>query len=293
MIVDYSEFKNILNKKLFENGFSDLLCKIADNPDRYIGLFRPTRAKTKLIQNITQSHEIKFGDALEVLVEIYFQRIGFELLPKRIVLDNGEVLSLDQLFRKGKTIYLIEQKVRDDHDSTKKRGQFNNFEDKYYWVSKQYNDHCVIPIMWFVDPSLRKNYRYYTYEMDKMAHDYGCSPCLFYGNELFAENGGIEEFPHSIYNEILNYLKIWKEELPDMPEVNFDIDSVNNFQEIRDIKSSIFRKLLDNEDIITQIFPILFPEKKVLSLLRDHFATQGGIINQTIATKIHNACQLY
>lgn len=138
MIVDYSEFKNVLNKKLFENGFADLLCKIADNPDRYIGLFRPTRAKTKLIQNITQSHEIKFGDALEVLVEIYFRKIGFELLPKRIVLDNGEVLSIDQLFRKGNTIYLIEQKVRDDHDSTKKKGQFSNFEDKYYWVSKLY-----------------------------------------------------------------------------------------------------------------------------------------------------------
>lgn len=293
MIVNYIEFKNILNKKLFENGFADLLCKIAENPDRYIGLFRPTRAKTKLIQNITQSHEIKFGDALEVLVEIYFSKIGFKLLPKRIVLDNGDVLSIDQLFQTDKTIYLIEQKVRDDHDSTKKKGQFSNFEDKYWAVSELYGDHMVIPIMWFIDPSLRKNHRFYAAEMEKMANDYGCTPYLFYGEELFAENGGIQVFPLAIYDEISNHLKSWKEELPDMPEVNFDIDYVNNFEEIRDIKSSIFRKLLDNKDVITQIFPILFPEKKVLTLLRKYFQNKGGVINQTIATKIDRACLLY
>ena len=293
MIVGYLEFKEILNKKLFENGFSDLLCKIAENPDRYIGLFRPTRAKTKLIQNITQSHEIKFGDALEVLIERYFEKMGFTILPKVIQSIYGDIFHIDQLFRNQKTVYLIEQKVRDDHDSTKKKGQFNNFEEKYEVISRLYPDCIVIPIMWFIDPSLRKNHRYYAGEMEKMAKDYGCSPQLCYGDELFAEAGGIEAFPLSIYQEILDYLKIWKEELPEMPEINLDLDYKRSFEEIKAIKSSVYRKLLNNEEIINQIFPIIFPEKKVLRLLIQYFQNQDSVIERTIAQKINQACLMY
>lgn len=65
MILEYNYFADKLNNRLFEGSSADLLDKIVKNPDRYIGLFRPTKPKTKLIQNITQSHEIKFGDALE------------------------------------------------------------------------------------------------------------------------------------------------------------------------------------------------------------------------------------
>lgn len=100
MIVDFDFFKNHLNEKLFESSYSDLLRKIADNPERYIGIFRPTKPKTKLIQNITQSHEIRFGDALEDMFELYFERIGFQLMTKRFRIESGEELSIDQLFSK-------------------------------------------------------------------------------------------------------------------------------------------------------------------------------------------------
>ncbi|MBQ6682598.1 MAG: hypothetical protein IJM74_00640, partial [Bacteroidales bacterium] len=76
MILEYDFFKSQLNSKLFEDSYSDLLRKIAENPERYIGLFRPTKPKTKLIQNITQSHEIRFGDALEYIFERYFEACG-------------------------------------------------------------------------------------------------------------------------------------------------------------------------------------------------------------------------
>lgn len=156
MIVDFFEFKKILNAKLFENSYSDLLRKIADYPERYIGIFRPIKPKTKLIQNITQSHEIRYGDALEAIFEIYFQKIGFEIIEKRIRSMSLEELSIDQLFKKEGTIYLIEQKVRDDHDSTKKKGQFDNFVNKYEAVKYSNQDCKVVPIMWFIDDSLKK-----------------------------------------------------------------------------------------------------------------------------------------
>ena len=38
----------------------------------------------------------------------------------------------------NKNIFLIEQKVRDDHDSTKKRGQYNNFINKIRAIKNKY-----------------------------------------------------------------------------------------------------------------------------------------------------------
>lgn len=47
-IMNYQEFKKILNEIIFEKSKADLLEKISNSPNRYIGLFRPT--------NLTKSH---------------------------------------------------------------------------------------------------------------------------------------------------------------------------------------------------------------------------------------------
>ncbi|MGP1515817.1 MAG: HpyAIV family type II restriction enzyme [Bacteroidales bacterium] len=184
MILDYEHFKQSLHVKLFENNYSNLIRKIAENSQIYVGLFRPTKPKTKLIQSITQFHEIRFGDALEFIFERYFSAVGFELHEKRIYLNDKE-LNIDQLFSKGNILYMIEQKVRDDHDSTKKVGQFANFENKYYALTLKYPNFEIIPIMWFIDDSLIKNKNFYLQEMQKLQEDYQCISYLFYGEELF------------------------------------------------------------------------------------------------------------
>ena len=285
-LIDYNYFQESLNKKLFEDSYSDLVRKIAENPERYIGLFRPTKPKTKLIQNITQSHEIRFGDALEYIFERYFEQLGFKLLNKVVEDNEGNALNIDQLFQKGNTIYMIEQKVRDDHDSTKKRGQFDNFENKYSVVSSIYRDETVVPIMWFIDDSLTKNRGYYQPEMDRMSSDYGCHAYLFYGSQLFDRYGGISDISADMWDETLEYLQRWKETLPDMPEINFDLNAKDVFDEIKSLNTSIYRKLLDNNDIIDQIFPIIFPEHTVLRMLRDYFNSRYEPIYHTLARKI-------
>ena len=79
----YNKFKNILDKEIFNNSKKDLLEKISKNPDRYIGLFRPTKAKAKILQNLLQSNEIRFGDALEKLFGEYFTELGYKNLNKK------------------------------------------------------------------------------------------------------------------------------------------------------------------------------------------------------------------
>jgi len=122
----YLQASSILNRHIFEGDKPALLTNIAERPERFIGLFRPTRPKAKLLQNLLQSHEIRFGDAIEELLKSILKDLGYTILPNRLQNSSGDSLSLDQYFTDGTTFYFIEQKVRDDHDSTKKRGQIRN-----------------------------------------------------------------------------------------------------------------------------------------------------------------------
>ncbi len=54
---------------------------------------------------------------MEDIITWYISAIGYENLDKHI----SDSLKADQLFRNENVIFLIEQKIRDDHDSTKEQ----------------------------------------------------------------------------------------------------------------------------------------------------------------------------
>jgi Holliday junction resolvase-like predicted endonuclease len=197
--MNYDKFETIFNKEIFERSKPKLIETIAKEPNRYIGLFRPTKPKGKLLQNLLQSHEIRMGNAFEVLLEAYFEILGYKILQKKF---PDEKLDIDQCFKNSDKIYFIEQKMRDDHDSSKKRGQKENFEKKLNLMIKKYGDKNLTGIFYFIDPDLRKNENYYQDELSKMKKDYKTELYLFYGKELF-------EFikSPSVWDEILDYLK--------------------------------------------------------------------------------------
>lgn len=76
MILTYEFFVEKLNEKIKSDAdfCYELLKNVIDNPHRYTGIFRLSNAKTKLIQNVTQSREIKFGDFMEDIVTIYIEK---------------------------------------------------------------------------------------------------------------------------------------------------------------------------------------------------------------------------
>ena len=278
MILEYDSFQKCLNEKLFEDSYSDLIRKIAENPERYIGIFRPTKPKTKLIQNITQSHEIRFGDALEFIFERYFEACGYTLHQKKIKASDNTELNIDLLFSIDDKLFMIEQKVRDDHDSTKKVGQFDNFKKKYTSLIFLYPNHQIIPIMWFIDDSLKKNKRFYESKMELMTQQYNnCSPRLYYGRQMFSAPDGIADFNEEIWTETFSHLTRWKQELKDMSEINFDKNADTVFEEIKDLPLKIFEKIIDNLDVRSQIFPILFPENLVPEMLINYFYSKKDI----------------
>ena len=237
--VNFNKFKEILNGEVFERSKADLLEKISYKPERYVVLFRPTKPKAKVLQNLLQSQEIKFGDAFEKLIESYFIENGFIILPEKISGEKvNELLIIDQYFKIKEKIYFIEQKIRDDHDSTKKRGQIDNFEKKLIAVQKIYKDkgNEITGIIYFVDPDLMKNKNYYEKELISLSECYKINTYLFYGKDIFS----YLKVPY-MWNEIVEHLKNWKTVVPDLPEVAFN--------EIKDLSIAVFRKLLSNDEV--------------------------------------------
>lgn len=205
MTITYEEFCYFLEKyiKEGEEFYINLLKTIIDNPSRFCGLFRLTNARTKLIQNVSQSKEIKFGDMFEEVVTQYIDRLGYKNYPKNLGKDeDGDELNVDQYFTDGKIIFMVEMKIRDDHDSTKKRGQYSNFKKKINLLRKKHPNSHIDASMWFVDDSLIKNKRYYEEEMSKETYN-NVTLHLYYGKDFFASLNEGEK----AWNELMEYLK--------------------------------------------------------------------------------------
>jgi len=264
----YEDFANLFNRTIFEKSKPDLLKKITACPARYVGLFRPSKPKAKIIQNLLQSHEIRFGDAFESLVEKYLAESGYTIQEKKFFDSAGARLSVDQVFSKGGSMFFAEQKIRDDHDSTKKRGQIENFEKKIDAIMAKHKDSEIKGFFYFVDESFSKNHRFYKAEIAGLSRDYGIALQLVYGSALFDKLGHGRVWP-----EMLGHLKMWKQRIPELPEINFDKNPQASFDEIKQLEPGTYRKLFSNRDL-DELLCVLFPEGETLRLLAGYFAQQ-------------------
>ena len=259
-ILEYKDFVDELKLTVYKNAKADLINKVASNPDRYIGIFRPTSPELKLIQNITQSHEISFGDFIEDIITNYLGKY-YTNLPKRANYQGEEIL-FDQLFEYNNKIIMIEQKMRDDHDSTKKRGQFENFLKKVSYLKETYPDKNIEAGMWFVDQSLVKNRKYYLQKIEENQNN-GAKLNLFYGDEFTKY---LEK--ETIWDEMTEYLLQWKMSEDSKIELNFEKDWEETKQELlENVSKNSWKKIINNKDVVKEILPILFPSGKYKEIL--------------------------
>lgn len=292
--LQYDEIRDIFNNKIFEKGKANLLKSLASSPHRYVGIFRATKPQTKIIQNITQSHEIKFGDAFEILIRKAFETLGYVALNTRMVDDNNKYVDLDQLFEFNNKIIFIEQKLRDDHDSTKKKGQIDNFGIKIELLKEKYSNKDITSYFYFVDDSLRKNKKFYLEEIQKLKGDLSLEINLCYGSELFQKEGVSQIWE----DDIVSFLHKWRKDLPSFPELNFDLNYQETFDEIKGIKPLLFEKIFGNNEILDEIFPIIFPENKTLQLLATYFYEKSSCLSETAKeqnryAKLHSSLKAY
>lgn len=261
MIITYDEFYNSLTKHIQagDDFYLTLLITIIEQPERYCGLFRLSNARNKLIQNITQSREIKFGDFIEELATEYIARLGYINFDKDLGQDeNGDELNVDQFFTDGTILYLVEMKVRDDHDSTKKRGQYQNFHKKIDLIRKKYPDKHIDASMWFMDSSLHKNKNYYFQQMKDEKLD-NVTLHLYYGSQFFEslKNG------KQAWDEFISILIKYRQE-----HANDDI-TIPNFGTSEEIYKALLR-LPEN------LWKKLMSDKEIYCLLRKELFSTGN-----------------
>lgn len=269
MSISYDNFTAKLNERIKSDEvfYYDLLITVINNPSRYTGFFRLSNAKTKLIQNVTQSREIKFGDFMEEIVTDYIEQMGYTNLNKNIGTDDeGNDLSADQVFKLGDKVYLIEQKIRDDHDSTKKRGQYENFRKKYLLLKRQYPRCTIDASMWFIDDSLKKNKKYYKGRAAAETTT-GIDIHILYGIELFEEVFNRVD----VWEELCSYLARNKrersEEILTVPDFDTSEEMLQALKKLKQEEPKIFKKLLSNKPQYIQLRNELFPTGKNLTIV--------------------------
>jgi hypothetical protein len=254
--MDQAEIFAILNHHVFATEKAYLIRNIAENPERFVGVFRSTTPRLKLTQNLLQSREIRFGDALEVVVRRILESIGFENLPRTITPVDGKPMDLDQYVTTltQDHFYLIEQKVRDDHDSSKKTGQIENFRHKLRHLKTQHGDKLV-GIMWFIDPLLSKNKPYYNNELQSLSAELQIPIYLFYNGEFFDYlTGSTAE-----WELLAKALLIWRDNVP--KDVNLDCDSPDDLEELLKVQPLVWYKLVANDQLWSSgVVSVVFPK---------------------------------
>jgi hypothetical protein len=277
--VNNEQLAEILNRHVFNEAKPSLLKSIADNPDRFVGVFRSTTPQLKLIQNLLQSREIRFGDAMEEVMASLFQEMGFMLLPKSFVSEQEEEMSCDHYLHNqtSDSYYLIEQKMRDDHDSSKKRGQFKNFRDKLAFLQRIHGT-SLVGIMYFIDPSLGKNKNYYIGSMQNLFSELGIEIHLFYNGELFNYFNRPD-----LWEQLIDGLRSWRNRLGGELDLNFDKDPAASIRDLSNVSLGTWSKLLANESLwVNGVISTLFPEGRTLTLQLDLFVQ--ALSEETIRT---------
>ncbi|MDD5904388.1 MAG: hypothetical protein PUC64_05430 [Clostridium sp.] len=259
-MIAYEEFISKLNERIKEDAdFNfELLETVIKNPNRYTGIFRLSNARTKLIQNVTQSREIKFGDFMEGIITEYIRRMGYKNLEKNIGVDtDGNALSADQVFKQGNTIYLIEQKIRDDHDSTKKRGQYDNFRKKYTLLKTQNPNDTIEATMWFIDDSLIKNRNYYLSEAASSTAE-GINIRILYGSELFSALFSRIDIWQEICSHLARNKSERSNEVLEIPDFDRSPEMLEALITLKRIRPRLYDKLLSDKPEYVQLRSELF-----------------------------------
>ncbi len=270
--MSYDDFVRIVNEEVSLNEKRYILESIAKSPQRFLGIFRPSKPKTKIVQYLLQSREIKMGKALErILREILISK-GFVTLDRRIYDSGGARLDIDLLFEDSDRRYIVEQKIRNDHDSSKKRGQIENFRSKLSHIKEAYQDEKeTIAIMYFIDPGQCKNKSYYHSELNRIADELQIQAYLMYGRELF-EYLKIQE----MWDTMINWLVMWKETLPDFPDVDFDANPSHTFEEVKHIDISTWAKIINKDELWKEgLITSIFTKGIVLNMVADYFSNSG------------------
>lgn len=159
---------------------------------------------------------------------------------------------------------MIEQKIRDDHDSTKKVGQINNFKRKIKNLIEVKTSQKIIAIMWFIDDTFKKNINYYKNCIENLKKEFNIEIHLFYGRDFFAFINSV-----GVWDELNNYINKYREnDTIKLKTYDFDND-ISLLDVLINLENKYWNKLVSNKYPYNEIRKLFFKNNKNLSLAKE------------------------
>ncbi|MDD7884040.1 hypothetical protein [Metamycoplasma hyosynoviae] len=201
-----NRIKEIFDKHFQSIGVS-LKRKIIDKEESTFDIFyhSPLSDNDLISGSIFNTCNIRYGDFLEEIINEFLSENGVIISPEK---KKG---NYDLLFEYNNTLYVGEIKIRDNHDSTKKKGQIRNLIDKVSFQKQKNPDKKVIAIIYFIDHFDKKNKNFYEDELRKCVKSNTFDGAkIFYGDEIFVEFN-LQNKWEIIKKDVINFNKQAKE----------------------------------------------------------------------------------
>ncbi|MGL6125051.1 MAG: hypothetical protein ACRC1F_01005 [Metamycoplasmataceae bacterium] len=149
----------------------------------------PLPLRTKFEGTILQTCNIRYGDFLENVINLFLESNGI------VVNRDKKNKNYDLLFENDNVIYVGEIKIRDNHDSTKKRGQLENLIKKAKQQKDKNPKKEIIVLFHFIDPSQRKNGTWYKKQLEALKQNEDFDDYFIcYGDDLYKKFNLQEEW---------------------------------------------------------------------------------------------------
>ncbi len=205
---------------------------------------------------ILNVRQIRLGKRSEAAIDkIVSEELGFEVLNNEVYYKkNGEKTAkprkVDHVWRiKEGIIYVVEQKLKDNHDNTKKDGQVSDFNAKVCAVRERYPDETVIGVFWYLDDTEKPSKRTLKGKL--------VEKCMVrYGEEIFnaVENGTVA------FGKIVKW---FEENRYEDLNINFDKDPDFYFKNLIlavDDNNKFLMKFMNHPKVRKYILPVISPE---------------------------------
>ena len=283
-----SDDKSIIEKEIIRLSIMALV----EKPEKIIGFLRFQSPKQKLVQFLTQSLEIKTGDMLE---EFFTDLLSTKFTAQdKYITYLGKNYKCDQLFlQKNGEVLFIEQKIRDDHDTTKKTGQVDNFETKILGLASKYKVH-INAYEWFIDDNFKKHEVYYQQCIDDFNSKNAsiCTSYLKYGGPIINDLCGVETWD----NFVQAYEETKVDYVSDIPSI------INNYDFDNDPSSVIFDYIIHKRkenmglffsESFKKVREEFFPSNKMAEKLYNYFSEKKHSKSKTARLFVQQYHQVY
>jgi len=269
-----NSYNQIMNEYIPSDFIESTIKKLADNPERLIGVLHANTFELGSITSFGYSRNNSFGNAIEGVFNEIVKLNGWKSQPTKYILSNYQLntpipsgkksLAIDQVFSHEDTIVFIEQKIRDDHDTSKWKGQWDNFELKLRVLTEIYSKKDVIGVMWMIDDNFHRNEENYRVMIKNLEDHLRKNALLCYGEKIDDIFNSLDGKNQLYFKQFFDFLVQWHNENIKVPEMNFDkfpYDSIHAFEQLNERQALNF---FGNPAITDQVFPIIFPNRQTL-----------------------------